>query len=70
MEAAIFTKTLSTNSDKRFFKQPVGNSMDCDEQDISANNQLVLHARTRTHTHTVNHQASSDVSKSSSEYSS
>jgi len=52
------------NSDKRLFKQPVGNSMDCDEQDISANNQLVLHAR--THTNTLNHQSSSDASKSGS----
>ena len=40
------------NSDKRLFKQPLGNSMDCDVQDISANNQLVLHARTHKYTYT------------------
>ena len=67
-----FKPRLSMNSDKRLFKQPVGNSMDCDEQDISANNQLVLHARTHkyAYTHRVNHQSSSDVTKSASQYSS
>jgi len=65
MEALTDIKPcLSMNSDKRLFKLPVGNSMDCGEQDISANNQLVLHAHTRTNT--LNHQSSSDASKSGS----
>ena len=66
MEAAATVQKLilSMNSDKHLFERPVGNSMDCDEQDIIANNQLVLHVRKHTHTHRVNHQSSSDVTKS------
>jgi hypothetical protein len=51
-QATVKKLRLSMNSDKRLFKQPVGNSMDCDVQDISANNQLVLHARTHKYTYT------------------
>jgi len=51
------------NSDKRFFKQPVGNSTDCDEQDlVQTTSWSCTDARTHTDTNTVSHHSSSDVS--------